>query len=80
MERIIVNYKDGRVQEFAEPTAQIISGNSLIITIKKTITGDNETDIYIATNTDVIDLSEIKNFVKITPTRKINIEAHVSDK
>lgn len=80
MERIIVNYKNGKMKEFVEPSGQIISGSSLIITTKKTVSSENEEDIYIATNTEVIELSEINNFVKVTPTRKVKIENHVSDK
>ncbi len=80
MERIIVNYKDGNIKEFQEPSGQIISGDSLIITTKKTITDDNDDDAHIATTSEVISLSVIKNFVKISPTRKVNIEEYVSNK
>jgi|Laugresu1bdmlbsd_1035121.scaffolds.fasta_scaffold438868_1 hypothetical protein len=80
MERIIVNYKDGNIKEFQEPSGQIISGDNLIITTKKTISDENSDETHIATTSEVINLSLVKNFVKISETRKVNIEEYVSDK
>lgn len=81
MEKIVVNYLDGSVKQFIEPSGQIISGDSLIITTKQSVSNDdNEEELHLITTSDVIQLSKIRNFVKITPTRKFNIEEHVSDK
>jgi hypothetical protein len=80
MERIIVNYKDGNIKEFQEPSGQIISGDSLIITTKKAISDENSDDAHIATTSEVISLSLVKNFIKISSTRKVNIEEYVSNK
>ena len=81
MEVIRVNYKDGTIKEFNEASGQIISGDSLIITTKKTIPSDEDPDdAHVITTSEVIDLASIKNFIKITPTRRFNIEYNVSDK
>lgn len=81
MERIVVNYVDGSVKQFTEPSGQIISGDSLIVTTKQSVSNDdNEEDLHLITTSEVIPLSMVRNFVKITPTRKFNIEEHVSDK
>lgn len=80
MERIVVNYNNGNVKEFIDPSGQIISGDSLIITTKKMIDGDDNSDYHIITTSEVISLKDIKNFLKITPTRKLNIEENVSEK
>lgn len=81
MERIVVNYVDGSVKQFPDPSGQIISGDNLIITTKQSVSSDdNEEDLHLITTSEVIPLSTVRNFVKITPTRKFNIEDHVSDK
>lgn len=81
MERIVVNYADGSVKQFTEPSGQIISGDSLIVTTKQSVSNeDNEEELHLITTSEVIPLSKIRNFVKITPTRKFNIKDHVSDK
>jgi hypothetical protein len=57
----------------------MISGNHLIITTKSTEETDNGP--VIINNTIVYELDKIKNFVKITPTVKFNIEEeNVSNK
>lgn len=77
MERVVVYYLNGNVKEFNEPLVQI-SGGSLIISTKKVDSDDNQNAFLITTN-EVIDLSKISNFVKITPTKKFNIEENVSN-
>jgi hypothetical protein len=52
----------------------------LIITTKKAISDENSDDAHIATTSEVISLSLVKNFVKISSTRKVNIEEYVSNK
>lgn len=81
MEVIRVNYKDGNIKEFNDISGQIISGNSLIITTKKSLSNDDDSDeAHVITTSEVIDLTTIINFVKITQTRRVNIEYNVSDK
>ena len=77
MEKITVYFKDGGFTEFHTTTTQMISGNSLLITTKSTENVEDG-DPLLITVTDVIDLSTIKNFVKITQTRKV--EYNVSSK
>lgn len=71
MEKILVNYRKGFVEEFNDGVVQI-SGNCLIITTKKVQSYDDETNHLVMTN-KVIDLSEVSNFVKITETKKFEI-------
>jgi hypothetical protein len=77
MEKITVYFKDGGFIEFNNTTTQMISGNSLLITTKSTENVEDEQPLLV-TVTDVIDLSTVKNFVKITQTRKL--EYNVSNK
>jgi hypothetical protein len=56
----------------------MISGNHLIVTTKSTEETDNGP--VIINNTTVYNLDTVKNFVKITPTKKFNIEENVSNK
>jgi hypothetical protein len=56
----------------------MVSGNHLIVTTKTT--ENNEDESFVVSNTTIYDLSNVKNFVKITPTKKFNIEENVSDK
>lgn len=78
MEKITVYLRNGKFTEYADYATSIISGNHLIITTKSS-DSNNEGPVAI-TKTTVIDLSSIDYFVKITPTRKFEIEENVSNK
>ena len=80
MERIVVNYVNGNVEEFIEPSGQVISGNSLIITTKKSVSNDDGDDNHAIITSKVIDLSTVRDFTRIIPTKKYNIEENVSGK
>jgi len=56
----------------------MVSGNHLIITTKTT--ENNEDESFVLSSTIIYDLADIKKFVKITPTKKFNIEENVSEK
>ena len=78
MEKITVYFRNGKFTEFADYTTSMISGNHLIITTKSSDTNDDG-PVAIA-KTTIIDLSSVDNFVKITPTRKFDLEENVSTK
>lgn len=82
MEKTTIYFKDGKFIEYSNNNesnvASMVSGNHLIITTKSTESTENGP--VIVNNTTVFDLSTIKNFVKITPTRKFDIEKNVSEK
>jgi hypothetical protein len=83
MEKTTIYFKDGNFIEYSNhdlnKIVSMISGNHLIITTKSTEETDNGP--VIINNTIVYELDKIKNFVKITPTVKFNIEEeNVSNK
>jgi len=82
MEKTTIYFNDGKFIEYSEQEGMnnisMISGNHLIITTKST--QDTENGKVIVHNTIVHDLATVKNFVKITPTRNVNIEQNVSSK
>ncbi len=77
MEKITVYFKQGGFAEFNDISAQVISGNSLLITTKTTENVKDDEPLLITT-TEVIDLGGVKKFTKINKTRKL--EYNVSDK
>jgi hypothetical protein len=78
MEKTTIYFNDGKFMEYTDNSVSMISGNHLIITTKSM--QDTENGVFIVHNTMVYDLATVKNFVKITPTRNINIEDNVSGK
>jgi hypothetical protein len=56
----------------------MISGDHLMVITKST--QETENGPVIINNTVVYNLDTVKNFVKITPTIKFNIEENVSNK
>jgi hypothetical protein len=83
MEKTTIYFKDGNFIEYSDYDGgnfvSMVSGNHLIITSKTT--EETENGPVIVNNTTVYSLDTIKNFVKITPTKKFNIEEdHVSNK
>ncbi len=83
MGKTTIYFKDGNFIEYSDQdvnnVVSMISGNHLIVTTKSTEETDNGP--VIINNTIVYELDKIKNFVKITPTVKFNIEEdHVSNK
>lgn len=82
MEKTTIYFKDGNFTEYSNHDnhnfVSMVSGNHLIITTKTTENTDDES--FIISNTIVYDLVNISKFVKITPTKKFNIEENVSEK
>jgi hypothetical protein len=82
MEKTTIYFKDGSFIEYSNHDGNnfvsMISGNHLIVTTKSTEETDNGP--VIINNTTVYNLDTVKNFVKITPTKKFNIEENVSNK
>ena len=82
MEKTTIYFKDGSFKEYSNYDGgnfvSMVSGNHLIVTVKST--EETENGPVIINNTIVHDLDRVKNFVKITPTKKFNIEENVSEK
>lgn len=82
MEKTTIYFKDGNFIEHSDydgnNVATMISGDHLIVTTKST--EETENGPFIINNTIVYNLDTVKNFVKITPTKKFNIEYNVSNK
>jgi len=82
MEKTTIYFKDGNFVEYSSydgnNVVSMISGDHLIVTTKST--EETENGPVIINNTIVYNLNIIKNFVKITPTKKFNIEENVSNK
>jgi hypothetical protein len=73
MEKITVYLKHGKVFEYScsdgSNVVTMVSGNHLLITTKSTENSENGP--IVLNNTIVYDLADVKNFVKINSTRKI---------
>ena len=82
MEKITIYFKDGTFIEYpnydGNNVASMISGDHLMVITKST--QETENGPVIINNTVVYNLDTVKNFVKITPTIKFNIEENVSNK
>jgi hypothetical protein len=82
MDKTTIYFKDGTFVEYSNHDnhnfVSMVSGNHLIVTTKTTENNGDES--FVVSNTTIYDLSNVKNFVKITPTKKFNIEENVSDK
>jgi hypothetical protein len=82
MDKTTIYFKDGKFVEYSNHDnhnfVSMVSGNHLIITTK--ITENSGGESFVVSNTTIYDLANIKNFVKITPTKKFNIEENVSGK
>lgn len=82
MEKTTIYFKDGKFIEYpnydGNNVASMISGDHLMVTTKST--QETENGPVIINNTVVYNLDTVKNFVKITPTKKFNIEENVSNK
>lgn len=82
MEKTTIYFKDGTFIEYpnydGNNVASMISGDHLMVITKST--QETENGPVIINNTIVYNLDTVKNFVKITPTIKFNIEENVSNK
>jgi hypothetical protein len=82
MEKTTIYFKDGTFVEYSNHDnhnfVSMVSGNHLVVTTKAT--ESNEDESFVVSSTTIYDLANVKKFVKITPTKKFNIEENVSGK
>jgi hypothetical protein len=78
MEKITIYFNNGKFKEFPDGSIAVVSGNYLTITVKSTVESDNN-DHLLVTTTNIFDLNEVKTFVKINKTIKVDY-SYVSEK
>jgi hypothetical protein len=72
METVIINLKGDRVVTYKDIWTTAISGNHLILIRKQAETNinDSESDSYVLTTSEIIDLSTVQNYTVKTKTTK----------
>jgi hypothetical protein len=72
METVLINFKKGSVATYENVWTSVISGNYLILISKQgeTNINDPESDSYVLTTNEVIDLSTLENYTVKTKTKK----------
>ena len=75
METVLINLKNGKVQTHENVRTTVISGNYLILVTKQgEINVNDETDAYVLTTNEIIDLNEVSNYTVKTKTKNYGKE------
>ena len=76
MEKVLINFKDGKVKTFDDVRTTLISGNFLIVIYKQgeITTVDSNEEAYALTINEIFDLSQILNYTVKTKTKKYDQE------
>ena len=75
METVLINLKNGKVQTYENVRPTVISGNYLILVTKQgEINPNDETDAYVLTTNEIIDLNEVRNYTVKTKTKNYGKE------
>ena len=75
METVLINLKNGKVQTYENVRTTVISGNYLILVTKQgEINHNDETDAYVLTTNEIIDLNEVRNYTVKTKTKNYGKE------
>ena len=75
METVLINLKNGKVQTYENVRTTVISGNYLILVTKQgEVNVNDETEAYVLTTNEIIDLNEVSNYTVKTKTKNYGKE------
>jgi hypothetical protein len=75
METVLINLKNGKVQTYENVRTTVISGNYLILITKQgEVNVNDETEAYVLTTNEIIDLNEVSNYTVKTKTKNYGKE------
>jgi hypothetical protein len=75
METVLINLQNGKVLTYENVRTTVISGNYLILVTKQgEVNVNDETEAYVLTTNEIIDLNEVSNYTVKTKTKNYGKE------